>query len=130
LASTRSILNHLLEEYNIKYGLNIQLTDYLNVKTFKREATNQNNRAAINFITNFTKELDNLNKDKLWHFMQYTRNTKIHRSNPSIKKHFHAIMTENLTLQDNIVAIVYDKNGNIKKPRANLVEQKFIRGKE
>jgi hypothetical protein len=38
LSAARSIPDYLLEDYNIKFGLNIPLTDILYIRTFEKEA--------------------------------------------------------------------------------------------
>jgi hypothetical protein len=47
LAISRGILDHLLEAYNVKFGLNIPIHEKLFIKTFKKAANRQNNQHAL-----------------------------------------------------------------------------------
>ncbi len=49
MSAMKSIPDYLLEDYNMKLGLNIPLTETLYLKDFRREAKNQSNRIAKNF---------------------------------------------------------------------------------
>jgi len=50
LASLRSIVDYILEEYNQKIGLKIPLEDLLTPETFRRKANEMKNRNASRFI--------------------------------------------------------------------------------
>ena len=47
LAIARSVPDHLLEEYNIKFGVNIPLGEDLRIEDFKRKANSLNNSAPV-----------------------------------------------------------------------------------
>jgi hypothetical protein len=47
LSSARSIVDYLLEDYNVKFGLQISLNDKLYPSTFKEMAKKKNNQLFI-----------------------------------------------------------------------------------
>jgi hypothetical protein len=49
LAISRGVIDHLLEEYNVKFGLNIPLETKLFNDTFKEVARRQYNQTALEF---------------------------------------------------------------------------------
>lgn len=66
LAVSRGIPDHLLEEYNIKLGLNIPIPARLTDRIFEEKANKQNNSVAQSFISFYKKEFKNLNQNTLW----------------------------------------------------------------
>jgi hypothetical protein len=65
LSATRSIPDYLLEDYNIKFGLNIPLTDKLYPSIFRKKAKRQNNPAALSFLRDYNKEFSKLRRDPI-----------------------------------------------------------------
>lgn len=77
LSSSRSTIEHLLEEYNQKFGLGISLEDKLDMQIFRRNSTG--NTSAMEFITWLDREITRINQDQTGHFMWQSRNLNIHR---------------------------------------------------
>src|SRR5258708_15798633 len=65
LASLKSVLDHLLEEYNQKFDLGIGRETNLNVKRFRGAAKADGNEDAQKFIEDFGKERELLLEDKI-----------------------------------------------------------------
>jgi hypothetical protein len=113
LTSTRSIPDYLLEDYNIKFGLNIPLTDRLYPWTFEREAKLQNNLVALSFLDDYNKEFSNLNSDPIVNGMLNKRNIKVHRRKVDSLLHAEIETEETLYLSDKSSVVMYDLNGNV-----------------
>ena len=79
LSAARSIPDYLLEDYNIKFGLNIPLTDNLYTWTFEKEAKIQHKSIALSFIGDYNKEFSKLTKDPIAGGMLKKRNLKVNR---------------------------------------------------
>jgi len=57
LCSTRSILDYLLEDYNVKYGLKVTLDERLDKKIFEKVAMTRKNSNAMEFIIGYNSRL-------------------------------------------------------------------------
>ncbi len=115
LAVSRGIPDHLLEEYNIKLGLNIPITARLTDRIFEEKANKQNNSMAQSFISFYKKEFKDLDQNTLWTAMKKKRDIKIHRNDIPLNKHFHITISEPpLKFHDRITVIHSDRAGNIK----------------
>jgi hypothetical protein len=68
LAISRGVIDHLLEEYNMKFGLNIPLDKKLNIDTFEKGVKRQNNQPALRFINFYKCEFDTLTDTPVWRF--------------------------------------------------------------
>jgi len=58
LAISRGVIDHLLEEYNARFGL-IPLDEKLNLDTFEKEAKRQSNQTALGFLQVYKCECSN-----------------------------------------------------------------------
>lgn len=113
LTATRSIPDYLLEDYNIKFGLNIPLTDKLYPSIFERQAKHQNNSIALSFIGDYNTEFSNLNSDPIANAVLDKRNIKVHRSKVDSLLHAEIETEETLYLSEKSSAVLYDLNGNV-----------------
>ena len=88
LNSSRSILYHLLEDFNLKYRLQIRRA--LDIKTFRKRAERicrktddrvlvENMKNALRFAEWYKQELRNIKKDEGYGFMTELRNINVHR---------------------------------------------------
>lgn len=112
LSATRSISDHLLEEYNTKLGLNIPLTDKLYPNIFEREARAKNNSTAISFIGFFNQEVNKVAADPVAGFLARKRDINIHRKTNDIPLHASVTIHETLGVSDSLTIKVLDKDGN------------------
>jgi|SRR5215212_6541417 len=69
LTITKGVSDYLLEEYNLKLGLNIPLSEKLTIKRFKDEAKKQSNYAALKFINYYESEFSTIKKDTIGSLM-------------------------------------------------------------
>lgn len=79
LSATFSIRDHLLEDYNMKYGLGISLDDILSLDRFEDEAKKQNNNEAMEFIQWYRQKIQNIQSDTLGKILVKKRHSTIHR---------------------------------------------------
>jgi len=79
LSAMRSILDHLLEDYNIKHSLDIPLTEKLYPRTFKRRAKELKDEAALNFLKWWKMKMREINKDPTCSFLFNLRHISTHR---------------------------------------------------
>ena len=78
LSAIRSIPEYLLEEYNVKYSLNIPDKDFLSQK-FKKVAKEKNNKQAIKFFEWWSAEDKRLREDDIGKLVLSKRDISIHR---------------------------------------------------
>jgi hypothetical protein len=123
LAISRSIPDHLLEEYNVKLGLNISLTDQLRLREFTEKAKLQNNNNALQFSALYKQQLDNLFTTTIWNLMKEKRDIKIHRNDDPLRKQFEGKIKENLKLEVVNKVTVYDTHGNVRNNKSPNSEQ-------
>ncbi|HSB57348.1 MAG TPA: hypothetical protein VLD38_06035 [Nitrosopumilaceae archaeon] len=120
LASTRSILDHLLEDYNLKYNLGIDLEVYdLNGEFHKKSKGNEN---AEKFIKWYEDEYKKIKDEPNYGFLIKKRNIILHRK--SIKPTKFKIgmnFPQGLTLTASegkpasaIIPLSFDKNPIVK----------------
>lgn len=76
LSSTKSIMDHLLEEYNIKYKLNLK---HLKIDKFMIKAVKTKNNDAISFIQWYDYQLTQIKNDKACLFLMKARNLNVHQ---------------------------------------------------
>ena len=74
LAISRGIIDHLLEEYNIKFGLDIPLSEKLFLNAFEKAAESQNNAPALAFIKFYDCEIAFLKCDDVANLIFNKRN--------------------------------------------------------
>ena len=78
LSSSRSILDHLLEDHRIKFGLSI--CGDLTMRTFTTEAKKTHNSHALKFINWLDDERRKLRINKPYGFLWAKRNHSVHRN--------------------------------------------------
>jgi hypothetical protein len=115
LSIARGISDYILEGYNISFGLNIVLTEKLKSETFRKEAKNKNNLAAVKFIDFFDYEFKNLRNESVVKLLFEKRNITIHRTDPALRGEFVANITEEIRIAENVNYIISDEDGNIKQ---------------
>ena len=76
LSSTKSIMDHLLEEYNIKYKLNLKR---LNIDKFMIKAVKTKNSDAVKFIQWYDDQLNQIKNDQACSFLINARNLNVHQ---------------------------------------------------
>jgi hypothetical protein len=114
LAMSRSIVDHLLEDYNIKFGLNINLETKLKSDTFENEARKQSNLSALEFIMFYKERFQELEKNDIFKLLKNKRNLRIHRRITTVRGEFIRRVSDTVGVSDRGVnVIVTRKNGNI-----------------
>jgi hypothetical protein len=96
LCSTRSIPDYLLEDYNVKYGLEVSLYERLNKKIFEKVAMKRKNSNAMAFIKGYNTRFKKLKKDKIAKLLLTKRNVKVRRTNFPLNKNISVSITENI----------------------------------
>lgn len=86
LSSATSIIEHLLEENNIRYGLNVER---VNIRKFKELAEKLTNPEAIRFIDWFAERREDIGKNHEYGFLLDKRNVNVHRE--PAKPKFHRV---------------------------------------
>jgi len=76
LSSSHSILEHLLEDYNKKFGFNLE---YVTTKNFRDKANKMKNTDAIKFINWYIDERIKLRNEKSYGFLVARRNFSVHK---------------------------------------------------
>lgn len=85
LSETKSTTDHLLEDYNEKFGLKIS---YLTAKTFKDKACDNMNLDALKFISTYNDKLDKLRQNKLANYLFKKRDTDVHKKSEQVQGNF------------------------------------------
>jgi hypothetical protein len=127
LAASRSIADHLLEDYNLKFALNIPLDEKLTYKKFKEEAINKKDKTALAFLIFYKNEFNKLKQDKKGQYnigklLLEKRNIKIHRKEIPVRADFFRSITEQIHISESVSIVVTDKNGNIKQQSTSQQE--------
>jgi hypothetical protein len=103
LGSCYSILEHLLEDHNKKFGFNLE---YGTSKIFRDKANKMRNTDAIKFINWYDEEKLKLRNEKSYGFLVARRNHSIHKNKVEPEK--------NITLEVGLTPIWKDvKTGEI-----------------
>lgn len=112
LSSVRSVPDYLLEGYNLKYSLNIPLSDKLYPSTFEKEAKQSHNSDAILFIKWWKNYIKNLQTDPIFSLLKSKRDISIHRKQikPDLAK---LEIKETIHLSDSIKIQKYDQEGRL-----------------
>jgi len=95
LCSIRSILDYLLEDYNVKYGLKVTLDERLDKKIFEKVAMTRKNSNAMAFIKGYDTRLKKLKRDKIAALLLTKRNIKVHRTIFPLNKNCNVSIVEN-----------------------------------
>lgn len=114
LSSARSIADYLLEDYNLKFGLQISLNDKLYPHTFEDIARQKNSRNALAFIYFYNTEFDKVKQDQICALLLIKRNIKVHRTDVSLQASFSVPLTDTIDIHDSVSVEVRDKYGNLK----------------
>jgi len=77
LGSCYSILEHLLEDHNQKFGFSL---DYVTSKTFRDKANKMRNADALKFINWYDNEKLKLRNEKSYGFLVARRRHSVHKS--------------------------------------------------
>lgn len=111
LSVTRSVPEHLLEDYNVKYSLNIPDEEHL-ITTFKTEAKRLNNKVALNFFNWWKAERDKLRNDRIGSLLFTKRNISIHRRmvKPDLAK---VEIRDYVHVTDSVTVEKYDSEGKL-----------------
>ena len=102
MCSTRSILDYLLEDYNVKYGLKVTLDERLDKKIFEKVAMTRKNSNAMAFIKGYNSRLKKLKRDKIVELLLTKRNIKVHRTNLPLNKNVNVSIVENVNKRTTI----------------------------
>jgi hypothetical protein len=86
LSSCSSILSHLLEDHNKKFGLNI---DYVTIKTFRDKASRTKNKDALNFIKWYSEINPKIRSDNRCGFLLARRNHSVHKDATKAENALH-----------------------------------------
>lgn len=79
LSATFSIRDHLLEDYNLKFGLGIALNDKLDLKKFEAKARELNKTDAIEFVSWYKQKIEEIKSQLLGEILIEKRHNTIHR---------------------------------------------------
>jgi hypothetical protein len=122
LAISRGVIDHLLEEYNVKFGLNIPLETKLFIDTLKKAAKSQSNQTALDFLKFYKCEFYSLAKTPVGHLilgkrglMLGKRDAAMHRIPPPLSGHFSVYIQESLNFDEKLVVSKTDKDGKIRQ---------------
>jgi hypothetical protein len=129
LATTRSIADYLLEDYNSKFNLNIPLSERLTISRFRAAASKQNNSIPLRFIEFYENEFSSIKKDPIGNLLSDKRNIKVHRTETPLHKNVSvSIIEDAIHISDSVSVTVYDKYGNIKGPSSRTASGGKDRG--
>ena len=116
LTKARSIPDVLLEDYNIKFGLGIGLSETMNAQLFEKRAKTLKDKKTkeqtLNFLGWWKDQKAKFNSDPLVSVFFDKRHVSVHRTElrADLKK---ITLTETLSVVDSVTVIKRDKNGNI-----------------
>jgi hypothetical protein len=112
LSAARSVPDYLLEDYNVKYSLQIPLTERYFRNVFEYQAKQTRNTVALSFIQWWKQEIDTLNLDPIWSLLTNKRNIDVHRTHtkPDLVK---LRVTETITATASIRIEKYNKEGKL-----------------
>ena len=130
LAISRGIMNHLLEEYNVKFGLNVPLKEKLSIRTFEETAKRQNNQPALGFINFYKSEFNSLANTTVGGLMLGKRNIAVHRIPTSLTGHFSVYIQESINFDEKTSSVKTDKNRNIGQESQSFSPQQNSRNDE
>jgi hypothetical protein len=124
LAISRGIIDHLLEEYNVKFGL-IPLGEKLFPSTFEKAAKSQNNVPALAFIKFYNCEIVFLKCDDVGNLIINKRDIAIHRTSPSFRQEFTIHVFDIVNLKETLSVTKINKNGKIedRSPPSNSQQE-------
>jgi len=112
LACLKGVLDHLLEEYNKKFGLQISGEVNLGIKTFRKAAKKSANNEAVRFIDFFENERNSLFTDSRVGLLleaHGVRDQEIHREEQP--RDLGIVINEMVTARASFRVERYDANG-------------------
>jgi hypothetical protein len=115
LAISTGIIDYLLEDYNVKFGLNIPLGKILYFWRFEGAAKKQKNQLALGFINFYRGEFNTLRNGSVGKLIFGKRNIAIHRTPTSLRANFSVSIHESIHLDEILRSVRTDKNGNIRQ---------------
>ena len=131
LSEARSIADHLLQDYNLEYGLKIE---YLTPKTFKEKACDKVNLDALKFISTYNSKFKKLRKNKLANYLFKKRNDDVHKETDPLRGHFSRGMIDSVEWEfvdyDNIdknVVPLCEEYLNLMKNFVDDLNSQFLR---
>jgi hypothetical protein len=124
LATSAGIVDYLLEDYNVKFGLNIPLDQILFFWRFEEAAKKQNNQLALGFINFYKSEFNTLRNDPVGKLIFGKRNIVIHRTPTSLHGKFSVNIQESIHLDESVSIVKTDRNENIKQQSFNSQQTK------
>lgn len=86
LGSCYSIQAHLLEDYNKKYGLELE---FVTVKKFRDKSSKTKNKEALKFIQWYTETNPKIRSDKRCGFLLARRNHSVHKDSTKAENAVH-----------------------------------------
>ena len=88
LSAAVSVIDCLLEDYNVKFSLHIPLTERLDPNIFQKKAKRTGNQAALQFLQWWGKEKKTLENDPIGKLLIGRRHLGIHRvqTKPNLAK--------------------------------------------
>lgn len=112
LSAARSVPDYLLEDYNVKYSLQIPLSDKLHADTFERRAKKLGNQDAISFIRWWKDKVKALMENPIFSLLTNKRHIAVHRTQirPDLVK---IDMHEHITISASIKIETYNKDGKL-----------------
>jgi hypothetical protein len=112
LTMSRSIADHLLEDYNMKFNLGIDLEEKLTYDRFEKGARDRSNQTALDFLKFYKDEVKNLKKDPTFKLLYDKRNIRIHRVGAPVRGEFYRGLSETVMVHDSVSILVIRKSGN------------------
>lgn len=112
LASIRSVPDILLQDYNEKFSLGIDLNEKLYPEAFEERAKQQNNVQAIQFYNWWKKKMYEIKSDKIVSMLFEKRNISVHRKSiePDLIK---LEVFDTITVSDSVTFTICDKEGHV-----------------
>lgn len=128
LSASVSVPDYLLEDFNIKFCLNIPLSERRFRDKFEREARRTGNQTALGFIQWWRKQNGTLRRDPVGRVLIGKRHIEIHRVQvkPDLVK---ITVKETLPITESVELKLFNKEGKLVETRKGA-EQPAPRPKE
>lgn len=112
LSACRSVPDHLLEEYNIRYGLNISLSEELNADRFESKSRQFRNKDALNFIRMWRDGMKAMKDDPVGRLLVSKRHLNVHRV-PVRSNLVKVEVQDTIRVSERVTVQKFDKNGKL-----------------
>lgn len=126
LSETCSIPEYLLQDANMKFGLDIPLEHRLLEKFSSKAAGNQK---AQKFFSTYNREYKKLSQDPIGKLLINKRRISVHRKGEQVQANFARNLPETVTIHDSVAIEVRDKYGNLKM-KSDSTEQPITEEQE